>query len=178
MEEKAKAPFWKPALIYGAIVGFVGILIGLVFYFLNMATDSWTGYVTMAIGLAILVYCLVAYRNEYLGGFASFKQIFLMALVIGIISSIISAAYTYILYTVIDPGLIDKLRIATEEKIMSNPRIPESMYDGLFEKMEARFTAAKMTTMALIWGPIVNAIIGLIIAAFVKKEETPASNAV
>ena len=178
MEEKAKAPFWKPALIYGAIVGFVGILIGLVFYFLNMSTDSWTGYVTMAIGLAILVYCLVAYRNEYLGGFASFKQIFLMALVIGIISSIISAAYTYILYTVIDPGLIDKLRIVTEEKLMSNPRIPESMYDGLFEKMEARFTAAKMATMALIWGPIVNAIIGLIIAAFVKKEETPASNAV
>ena len=178
MEEKANAPFWKPALIYGAIVGFVGILIGLVFYFLNMSTDSWTGYVTMAIGIAILVYCLVSYRKEYLGGFASFKQIFLMALVIGVISSIISAVYTYVLYTVIDPGLLDKLRIVAEEKIMNTPRIPESMYDDLFEKMEERLTATRMLTMALIWGPIVNAIIGLIIAAFVKKEETPASNAV
>jgi len=27
MEEKAKAPFWKPALIYGAIIGFVTILV-------------------------------------------------------------------------------------------------------------------------------------------------------
>ncbi|MEN8227264.1 MAG: DUF4199 domain-containing protein [Bacteroidota bacterium] len=178
MEEKANAPFWKPALIYGAIVGFVGILISLVFYFLNMSTDSWTGYLTMAVGIAILVYCLVAYRNEYLGGFASFKQIFLMALVIGIISSIISALYAYVLYTVIDPGLLDKLRIAAEEKIMNNPRIPESMYDGLFEKMEERMNATRMVTMALIWGPIVNAIIGLIIAAFVKKEENSASNAV
>jgi len=29
MEEKAKAPFWKPAFIYGAILGVVGILLSL-----------------------------------------------------------------------------------------------------------------------------------------------------
>ena len=178
MEEKAKAPFWKPAFIYGVILGVVGILLNLVFYFLNLTTATWVGWVSIAVTIAVLVYCLVAYRNEYLGGFASFGQIFIMGLVIGIIASIISAAYTYLLYTVIDPDLVEKIRLAAEEKIMSNPRIPENLYDSIFEKMEKRMQPGRMAMMALIVGPILNAIISLIIAAFVKKEENPVSNAV
>lgn len=174
MEEKVKAPFWKPALIYGAILGFVSVFLSLVFYFIGMATDSWTNWVNMLIILALLVYLMLHYRKEYLGGYASFGQIFVMVLVsAGIVSTIIGALYTYLLYSVIDPGLVEQLKIATEEKIMSNSRIPESMYDDIFEKMEKRTTAAFMTKMSLIMGLIVNAIIGLIVAAFIKKEETP-----
>jgi hypothetical protein len=54
---------------------------------------------------------------------------------------------------------------------MSNSRIPESMYDDIMERMEKRMTVGYMIRMALILGPIVNAFIGLIIAAFIKKEE-------
>lgn len=176
MEEKVKAPFWKPALIYGAILGFVSVFLSLVFYFIGMATESWTNWVIMLVTLALLVYLMLHYRKEYLGGYASFGQIFVMVLVsAGIVSTIIGAVYQYLLFTVIDPGLVEQLKIATEEKIMSNSRIPESMYDDLFEKMEKRTTAAYMTKMALIFGPVVNAIIGLIVAAFIKKEETPDS---
>ena len=141
-------------------------------------TASWVNWVTMLITIAVLVYCLVAYRNEYLGGFASFGQIFIMGLVIGIISTIITVAYNHLLYTVIDPDLVEKMRIAAEERIMNKSRIPESMYDDLFEKMEKRMQPGKLAIMGLILGPILNAIISLIIAAFVKKEENPVSNAV
>lgn len=171
MNDKAKAPFWKPALIYGAILGFVGILVNVVFYFLDLTTASWTGYVSMAIGIVVLAYCLVAYRNEYLGGFASFGQIFVMALVIGIISGILGAVYQYILFAVIDPELIDKVKLVAEERIMNNPRIPESMYEDIFERMEKRMTSGRMVRMALILGVVGNAILGLIIAAFVKKSD-------
>ncbi len=178
MEEKTKAPFWKPAFIYGGILGLISIFLGLVFYFLGLSTESWVGYISMAIGIAALVYSLLHYRKEYLGGFAKFGQMFLMAFMIGIISAIILAAYTYVLYTAVDPGLIDQIKIAAEEKIMSNPRIPESMYDGIFEKMEKRMTAQRMTIMALVGGIVINTILGLIISAFVKKEESPVNNAV
>lgn len=178
MEENVKTPFWKPALIYGVIVGVVGILLGLVVYFLNANTTGWVSWVTIIISIAVLVYCLLAYRNEYLGGYASFGQIFLMGLVIGIISSILMMAYTYLLHTVIDPDLMEKLKLVYEERIMSNRRIPESMYDDLFEKMEKRMTVKRMTINALIFGTIFNAVISLIIAAFVKKEANPVNNAV
>lgn len=172
MEEKAKAPFWKPALIYGLILGLVSVFLSLVFYFTGMTTANWTNWVTLIVSIVVLVYLMVQYRNVHLGGYASFGQIFLMVLVsAGIISTIIGAIYQYLLFTFIDPGLVDQIRIVAEERIMSNSRIPESMYDDIMERMDKRMTVPYMIRMALIMGPIVNAFFGLIIAAFIKKEE-------
>jgi hypothetical protein len=172
MEEKAKAPFLKPALIYGAILGFVSVFISLVFYFIGMATESWTNWVNWLVMLVLLVYLMIHYRNNYLGGYASYGQIFLMVLVsAGIVSTIIGVIYNYLLFTFIDPGLIEQVRIVAEERIMNNSRIPESMYDDLLERIEKTTTVAYMTKMGLIIGPVINALIGLIVAAFIKKEE-------
>ena len=172
MEEQAKAPFWKPALMYGAILGLVSVFISLVFYFIGMATVNWTNYVNMLVGIVLLVYLMIQYRNVHLGGYASFGQIFVMVLVsAGIIATIINAIYTYVLLTVIDPGLVDQFKIVAEEKIMSNSRIPESMYDDILERMEKKMNVGYMIRMALIFGPVVNAFIGLIVAAFIKKEK-------
>jgi len=68
MEEKVKAPFWKPALSYGVILGLVSVFISLVFYFIGMATVSWTNYVSMLVGIVLLVYLMIQYRNVHLGG--------------------------------------------------------------------------------------------------------------
>ena len=171
MEEKAKAPFLKPALIYGAILGVAGVLVGLILYFMDMSTETWAMWAGAVVTIAVMVYCLVAYRNEYLGGFASYGQIFKMALVIGIISSIIGAIYAYLLHGVLDPDLVDKIRIAAEERIMNNARIPESFYDQAMERVEKSLTLKKLVMNALIWGTAMNAILGLIISAFVKKEQ-------
>lgn len=171
MEETAKAPFLKPALIYGAIVGFVGILLSVILYFLNLTTETWVQWLNLLVTLAVMVYCLVAYRNEYLGGFASFGQIYLMALAIGVISTILGAAFAYVLYTVIDPELIDKIRLMAEERVLNNPRIPEGMHEDILERMEGRFAPARMVRTALIWGTAMYAIIGLILAAFIKKSK-------
>jgi len=171
MEEKAKPPFLKPALIYGAILGVAGVLVGLILYFMDLTTATWAMWIGPVVTIAVMVYCLVAYRNEYLGGFASYGQILKMAIVIGIISSVIGAIYAYLLYGVLDPDLIDKLRIAAEERIMNNPRIPESYYDQAIERLEKSLNLKKMVQNALIWGTVINAILGLIISAFVKKAE-------
>jgi hypothetical protein len=173
MEEKVKAPFWKPALIYGAILGFASVFLSLVFYFIGLSTASWVNWVNTVISIALLVYLMLQYRKDYLGGYASFGQIFVMALVAGIISTIIGVVYIYLLYTVIDPGLLEQVKIVAQERIMSNSRIPESMYDDIFEKMEKRTTANYIAKMALIAGPFIQAIIALVVAAFIKKEESP-----
>lgn len=172
MEEKAKAPFWKPALIYGLILGFVSVFLSLVFYFIGQATASWTNWVNMLVGLVLLVYLMIQYRNTYLGGYASYGQIFLMVLVsAGVVSTVIGVIYQYLLFTVIDPGLLEQVKIMAEERIMNNSRIPESMYDDILERVDKRTTVAYMTKLGLIIGPIINAFIGLIVAAFIKKEE-------
>ena len=173
-----KSSFWKSALTYGAILGFVSILLGVIFYVMNLYAASWTGIVSVVVGIAVLAYCLVAYRNESLGGFAGFGQIFVMALVIGIISSIISTIYSYLMFNIIDPELADKMRLVVEEKMMNNPRIPENRLDEMIERAAKGFEPKRMLMTTLFGGIGMNAIIGLILAAFIKKEENPVDTAV
>jgi hypothetical protein len=172
MEQKAS--FWKPALIYSAIMGFVSILFSVIFYIMGLSMANWNQWVTALISLAVFIYCLLAYRKEYLGGYATFKQIFLMALVIGIIATILSTINSYILMGIVDTELVDKMKLVQEEKIMNNPRIPESTYDMVLERMERMFTLKRMLVIGFLSGIFMNTIIGLIAAAFIKKEETPA----
>lgn len=172
MEENVKVPFWKPALIYGLILGFASVFLSLVFYFLGWSMESWTSWVTPLVMLALLVYLMIQYRTNYLGGYASFGQIFLMVLVsAGIIATLITTVYAYVLHTYIDTGLLEQSRIAAEERIMNNSRVPESMYDDIFERMEKTMQLSYIIKMGLILGPVIQAIVGLIVAAFLKKEE-------
>ena len=173
MNEQAKTPLLKPALIYGLISAFIGILMSVIFYVLDVSMEAWAGIVSIVVSIAVLVYLLRAYRNEYLGGFATYGQLILMALLIGLISSIIMAIYTYLLFSVIDPDLLEKLKILTEERLYNDPRIPEARADIMYERMEKRFTVLRQTRSAFVVGTIVTFILGLIIAAFLKKEKTP-----
>jgi len=170
MEEKTKAPFWKPALIYGAIVGFVGILVGVIFYVMDLTAESWVQWVSLLISVVVLIYCLTMYKKDYLGGYATYGQIWKMTLVIGVIASILGAIYSYILMGMIDPELIDKLKLVQEQKIMNNPRIPEGYMDQALERLDKSMTLGRITIMQLIFGPVMYAIIGLVLAAFIKKN--------
>jgi len=173
MEETTKTPLLKPALIYGLIAAFIGILMSVIFYLLNLTMKNWVGWISIVVSIVVIVYLLRAYRNEYLGGFATYGQLILMALLIGLVSSFITAIYTYLLYTVIDPDLIEKMKIMAEERLMNNPRIPESTLDTILERMDKRMNVNRMTRNAFIFGTVATFIIGLIAAAFIKNEETP-----
>jgi ABC-type multidrug transport system permease subunit len=170
MEEKTKAPFWKPALIYGAIVGFVGILVGVIFYVMDLMTESWVQWISLLISVVVLVYCLTMYKRDYLGGYASYGQIWKMTIVIGVFATILGAIYGYILMGVIDPELVDKLKLAQEQKILNNPRIPEGYMDTALERLDKQMEIGRMTVMQLIFGPVMYAIVGLVLAAFIKKN--------
>lgn len=162
-------------MIYGAILGFVGILVSVIFYVMDMAAVSWTQWVNILVSVVIMSYCLVTYRKEYLGGYASFGQIWKMALVVGVIATIITTIYSYILMGFIDTELLDRMKLVQEQKMMNNPRIPEAQLDGIIERLDKTMTLKRTTIMSLIFGPVSWAILGLILAAFIKKNN-PADN--
>lgn len=176
MEEKAKGSFWKAALIYGAIVGFISILLGVIFYVLNLQFKLWAGIVALLVSIVVVVYCLKAYRDEYLGGFASYGKLLVMTLAIAVVSSLLSVAYTYVLVNYIDTEYVEKAKQYTIERMMENPRIPEAQLDNYIERIESKTTKARSIRQPLIGGIIFTFIIGLIAAAFLKREENPVSN--
>ena len=173
MEEKAKTPFLKPALIYGAILGFAAILLSVIFYVLNLQFKTWTQLVSLVVIIAVLAYTLKAYRDEYLGGFASYGQILLMLLGIAVVSTILSTLYQYILISYIDVDYLEKSQQAVIERWANNPRITESQLDALIERTEGSIGKGRIIRNSLIWGTVVTFIIGMIVAAFIKKDENP-----
>ncbi len=178
MEEKANASFWKPALIYGAILGVASILVAVVFYIMNVQFKTWAAIVSVVVSIAVLLYCLKAYRNEYLGGFASYGKLVLMTLGMAVISSLLLSAYTYTLVNFIDEDYVEKVKQFTIEKISENPRITEAQLDVLIERTENSTTKSKIIRRSMVGGVIYTFIIGLIAAAFIKREENPVSNTV
>lgn len=178
MEEKAKAPFWKPALIYGAILGVVSILVAVVLYILNAQFKPLGWVISVLISIFVLTYCLKAYRNEYLGGFASYGKLILMTLAIAVISSLLLGAYTYVLVNYIDEDYVEKAKQFSIEKISENPRLTEAQLDAWIERTETKTTNASTIKRGLIGGIIFIFIIGLVAAAFLKREENPINNMV
>lgn len=177
MEEKVKAPFLKPALIYGAIMGVAGILLSVIFYVMDLQFATWTQILSLVITIALLVYCLRAYREEYMGGYASYGKLLLMTLGIAVVSTILSSIYTYLLVTVIDPAYLEKAMQFQIEKFSNNPRLGDAQLEMIIDRIENKVNVASTMRQIAIGGVVVTFILGLIVSAFVKKEENPVSDA-
>jgi hypothetical protein len=177
MEEKAKAPFLKPALIYGAILGFIGILAAVVLYVLNVQFETWAQLISLAISIGVMIYCLRAYRDEYLGGFASYGKLVKITLGIAVIATVFSLVYTYVLIYMIDVDYVEKIKLFQIEKFSNNSKFNDAQLEVIIERIENKTTNGSLFRQTGIGGVIFTFIIGLIVSAFVKKEETPAGAA-
>jgi len=171
MEEKTKSPMMKAALIYGLIIGFVSIVVSVVLDLLGIKFESWANLLSIVISIGLIVYSQAAYKKEYMGGFASYGELMKMTLLMSLVSTILLTAYTAINITVIDPDALEKMYNMTYIKIAENPRFTDDMVDSIMERMEGRFTFNRVVLQSLIGGYIITVIIGLITAAFIKKEQ-------
>lgn len=170
MEEKAKKPVLKAALIYGAIIGFVGIVIAVLFDLMGLTFKTWAGLVSFAISIVLVAYSLSAYKKEYLGGYASYSDLMLMTLLMSVFATVLTTIYTAINITLIDPDLPEKMFNVAYDKMAKNPRMTEDVLDMMVERMEGKFTPARLLIQGFIGGYVMTVIIGVIAGAFIKKE--------
>ena len=177
MEEKAKSPAMKAALLYGAIIGFVSIVVAVVLDLLGLTMATWAGFVSLAITIGLVIYSLRAYKKEYLGGIATYQQLMLMTLLMSLVATVLTTAYSAINITLIDPDALDKMANMVYEKMSNNSRITEDMLDMMMERMEDRFTFGRVIIQGFFGGYVMTVIVGVIAGAFIKsKTENPAAN--
>lgn len=170
MEEKAKKPVVKAALIYGAIIGFVGIVVAVVLDLMGLTFETWAGLVSFAITIGLVVYALIAYKKEYLGGYASYSELMLMTLLMSVFATVLTTIYSAINITLIDPDATEKMFNMAYDRMARNPRMTEDVLDMMVERMEGKFTPARILIQGFIGGYVMTVIIGVIAGAFIKKE--------
>lgn len=167
MEQKPVS-LMKSSMISGLYLGIVLILFSVVLYVAGLTFETWVQYISYPILIAGAVYAQVNYRKS-LGGEMTYGQALGVGLMSIIFASVLSSIYTYLLYAVIDPGLLDQVKIMSEQKILEQG-IPEEQLDTAMNMAMKFQTPPVMAVMGIVGGAFIGLIISLITAIFTKKN--------
>jgi len=170
MEQKVNA--WKANLTNGLILGLIGVAYSLIMYFLDLTTKQSLGYLFIIIEIVVLYFLVKSYRDNYMHGMITYGQALGAGMIICVYYAIIAAIFGYILYAIIDPGLIDKMLALSEEQNLKRGMTQEQI-DLSMRVTKKIMTPVFMTIMAVLGNIFFGLIISLIVAAFVRKEGNP-----
>ena len=169
MENKNTSVLYN-GLVWGAILGFVGIIYSVILYMLDQNLNQNLGYLSILITIVIMILGVRSYRDNVMGGILPFSPAFKFGFVVVVVSTVISLIYNYILWTVIDPGIINKMKDLQMEKMLEQG-IPEEALDQAMAISGKFMTPLMMTMMGLFFGILMGTIVALIVAAIFKKNE-------
>jgi hypothetical protein len=171
MEEKVNP--WKANLTNGLILALIGIVYSLVMYFLDLTLNNYQGYVLVLIQFVVMYFLLKSYRDNYLHGQISYGQAVGAGVIMYLYSVILTSVFTYILYTIIDPGLVAKQLAMAEQAMRARGNMTESQIDTAMKFTEKFMKPGIMVISGIFIGMIFGTIISLIVSIFIKKEGNP-----
>ncbi len=171
--ENNRTPAWKHSFTYGMGIGFVLIIISLIFYVMDVDTFenrwvSWVSYLLMFAGMTIAA---INYRNKELDGFMTYGQSFSVHFLTGLFAGIISGIFMIIFMTFLGDEIKQKaLENAEQEILKRNPNASDQEIEMALKFTEWFTNPVMMGIMALLSSALFAAIYGLIASIFVKRE--------
>jgi hypothetical protein len=170
MEEKST--FWKSSLMHGLMVGLAVVIYSVLLYVLDLNLVSALNYVVYVIFIAGFILGTKAYRDNNLNGSISYGKAFGYSMIILLVAALIHTIYSYLMVTVIDPDIIDKMIALGEEKMLEQGMTDEQI--EMAQSIQTKFmNPAFMMITGFLGQVIFGTIIALITSAFVKKEGNP-----
>jgi hypothetical protein len=172
MEETKQPSLLKSTMNYGAMLGIILIIYTLLTWMLDIMTNDYLRYVTFIIVIAGIVLATKTFRDQEQGGAITYGRALGVGFLTVLFSGVIVSFFTYILYAVIDPGLIEKTYLLMEEQYyeagMTDAQIEMAM------SMAKRFSnPIMMSVFGLIGYAIMGFVFSLITSIFLKKEGDP-----
>lgn len=168
MENQDKA-VTKDAMNWGLYMGLALVLNSVVFYVIGKPFSEGTAYLSYAIMIGGLIWALWSLR-EYLGNTGlPYGRALGFGTLLSLFASLIVAFYTFVLYKIVDPGLIDKFLIFLEENLLKAGR-PENQVDmviNFYKKFLSPLTLSIGQVFSL---TILGFIFSLIISFFFKRQ--------
>jgi len=167
-----KRSIWKETLNYGIILGLITVGFSVFTYMFDLTFKTWVIWPSLLISILVLFFLLRSYRDHYNNGYISFGRSVGAGVIISVYAAIITAIFIYVLYSFIDPGLIDKSLAVAEEKLISKG-VPDAAIEKALEiqakMMKPWFTAL----MGIINSVFSGLILSLIVSLFIMKKGNP-----
>lgn len=164
----------KIVLSKGGILGILLVVYTFGMYFINseLLSKWWLTSLPILFYIFFMTDAVKAFKSQN-DGYATFGQALLTAWLTGIIGGTISMLFTYLLFNVIDPSLMEMMQQKSLEMVESFAgNLSEEEYDKMLEQMEKQ-NPYSISGQAIGWltGSFVGLIIALIIAAITKNEQ-------
>lgn len=170
MEENKSV--WKETFNYGIILGLISIGFSVLTYMFDLMFKPWLVLPSLIISIAALFFLLRSYRDHYNNGIITFGRSLGAGVVMNIYAGLIAAIFVYVLYSFIDPGLIDKQMAFAEQKMIAKG-VPESAIDGAMA-IQAKFIKPWFTSlMTVVNSVFIGFLLSLIVSLFVMKKGNP-----
>ena len=158
----------KYILQYGALLGGISVVFGLMLFSLDMhyQNDKSATIVSILITIGVIAFAQYSYRKDN-EGFLSLSQGIKMGLGMAAISGLINIAYFLVLSNVLDPEMMNKaLEMGMNEFLDQNPEASQDMINQV-ESMQEKFSGPVLTSsfiiiLSLFSGLIISLITGLI----------------
>lgn len=170
MEEKST--FLKNSLTHGLITGLAVVIYSVLLYVLELNLNSALGYVAYIIIIAGFFLGTKSYRDNNLNGTISYGKALGYSTMILLIVAIVSTLYNYLLFTIIDPDIVDKMIALGEEKMLEKGMSDEQIEMTI--SIQNKFMSPiLMTISGFIEMMFIGFLLALITSAVVKKEDDP-----
>ncbi len=167
-----KVSVWKANLNTGIILGLISIVWTLFLWFIDQSMNTTLGYVFFVVLIVGLVLGIKSYREKYRKGFLTYGQSVGAGVVIMLYYSIIAAVFTYIMFTLIDPAMPQKILAVAEQKLIDRG-MAESMIEQSMKIQSKIMVPWVLSLGGLVNGIIMGTIFSLIISIFTRKEGNP-----
>jgi hypothetical protein len=166
----------KPSVKYGLYLGGILAAIPLLFFVLNLDKEESVQPVSFLLNLIAVTSMIVLAIKEVratTNGFISFGKAFSTGLVVTLISSVISALFTYLYFTVINKGMVSHIKMKQEEEMLAKG-MTEADIEKYSGTMEFFTSPMMMTIFAFLIMFLIGLVVALICAAIMKKDDPSA----
>jgi len=164
----------KPGIIIGLVLTVVTYLLYFVDY--SLLASQWTGLVSLAIYVGMVIYFGIQYRKE-IGGFINFGPAFLFSFYSSIIMTVVSTIGSMLLFLVLDPGLGEKMAdiglqntVEIMDRFGAGDAISTDQLDEIREGIVQGYTFVGLIKSAGIVC-VFYAFVSLILGAIIKKKD-------
>lgn len=168
MESNTKPTMFQTALTWGLITGFAGIVYTLILYFAGIMTNKAAGYAGIIIAIVGIYLGTKAYRDQSLDGYISYGKALGTGVLISLFATILSVIFMVILYTVIDPDLVNRIMTESQDKLIEQGMAEDQIEKGM--EMTKKFFIPMTIIVGLVSNVFFGFIISLITSAILKKE--------
>ena len=178
MEEKVRS-ISVQGIYYGLITGAGLIILSLILFIAGLSQNKWLSSISYLILIAGMIYGTYDYREKYLKGFITYGKAFTTCFLIGLFAGLAASIYIYVFAQFIHPGIVNEvIEQARQQMVNTNPEMSEDQLETALA-MTAKFTTpVMMMVIGFITYTVLSAVISLIAAIFLKKEDTSLASSI